>query len=282
MILDDIVTPLDALQNDVRADEDFGDALTGLPDKLRLALEEFLEPRLLKHGYKPHTHRTRRPPTKAFSFTGGVWADQTANAADGADTLDLNAVLVAAGTDALYVGLDRPYRGLFLGMTDTVNGTGVAASLTYWNGQWATLGSSLTNATDVDGTPFARAGRLLWPTPGDWLPRAVNASNPLYWVRLQVNSRPSACLIHQLLPITRSRLTQPVALHALALLYREGVGSNRGNWQEKADAFAKAASEQLQLVLDLVADEFDVDEDGATETTEVNSIAREPWTWERG
>lgn len=280
MILDDLVTELDVLQNDVRSGEDFAGA--SLTDKLRLAVEEFLEPRLIAHGYIVGQHRTRRPPTAAWTSIGGAWADVTANAGDGADDLALHTVLAAPVTSALYLGLDRPFRGLFAAMTDTVNANAIAASITYWNGAWTTLGSSLVNGTVVTGTPFARAGRLTWPTPTDWITRAVNSSDPLYWVRIQANSAPTACLIHQLLPITRSRLTQPVALHALALLYREAIATGRGDWKEKAEAFEKAAEAQLQLVINLVADEFDVDEDGAAEPTEVNSISREPWTWERG
>jgi hypothetical protein len=279
MILDDVVTELDVLMNDVRAGEDFGDS--PIADKLRLAVETWLEPALLQHNYVPTRHRTQRAPARAWSVTGGTWADQTAALADPTSSLDLATALAAPATDALYLGLDRPFRGLFVAMTDTVNANPIAASITYWNGQWTTLGSSLTNGTSVDGTPFARAGRLHWPTPADWMVRPVNGTAPLYWVRVQANSAPSACLIHQLLPITRSRLTQPVALRALSLLYRESVGS-RGDWKEKADTFGAAADAQLQLVIGLVGDEFDADEDGAVEATEVNSITREPWVWERG
>ena len=280
MILDDLVTDLDVLQNDVQISTDFPEV--SLTDKLRLALEEFLEPRLITHGYILGQHRVRRAPTAAWSNTGGTWADVTANASEGADDLALHTVLAAPVTSALYIGLDRPFRGLFASMTDTVNANAIAASITYWNGQWATLGSSLVNGTTVQGTPFARAGRVTWPTPTDWITRAVNGSDSLFWVRVQANSAPTPCLLHQLLPITRSRLTQPVALHALALVYREAIASGRGDWKEKAEAFEKAAAAQLDLVINLVADEFDVDQDGATEPTEVNSITREPWVWERG
>jgi hypothetical protein len=99
-----------------------------------------------------------------------------------------------------------------------------------------------------------------------------------------VNSLPSACLIEQFLPIVRSRLTQATALQALALTYREGAGTNRGEWLAKAEAFEKAADAHFNLVVSAIVDEFDADNSGAITPTEVTSVTavREPWSWSRG
>ena len=284
MILNDVCTRLDVLANDVRALEDFGDD-TGkeLDDKIRLAIETWLQPLLAKHGFDYRTHITRREPDRCLVKTGGAWSNLTDQAkGEGAGAINLRTVLATPGTDELYLGLDRPFRGVFVGMEDAVNTTAIASSLTYWSGQWSALPASLADATVLGRAPFARAGRIAWPTPADWLRRSVNDEGPFYWMRLQVNSLPSACEFVQLLPIVRSRLTQPTALKALALLYREGAGSTRGEWLAKATAFEQAADAQFQMVAGLIRDEFDVDDDGDVAVTEVNSVTVEPWSWERG
>ena len=285
MITEDLCTEIDLLACDAGAASDFGES--PLIEKIRLAVRDWLEPRLLQHGLGPERHRTRRQPTACWTYTGGAWTDATKDAGGDGDGILPATVFATPGTDAIYVGLDRPFRGVFAGLVDSVNTLGIAASLTYWNGEWSTLGSSLVNGTAVNGSasvPFARGGRITWPEPDDWLRRSVHESDALFWVRLQVNSTPSACHLEQLLPITRSRLTYPVALHALSLLYREGVGGSRGDWAAKATAFSNAAGQAFDLVIGLAGDEFDVDDDGAVAATEVNSVAStvERWTFERG
>ena len=87
----------------------------------------------------------------------------------------------------------------------------------------------------------------------------------------------------QLLDVAPSRLTLPAAQYTLGLLYQESCGSNRGQWAEKAAAMFKAAEETLAVVLPLLADEFDVDADGAVSPTEVSSVNPGSFaTWERG
>jgi hypothetical protein len=244
---------------------------------MRVAVEDWLEPRLAANGYPVIRHRTRRAPTAAWARTGGTYTPVS-----GTDPLALATALAAPGTDALFVGLDQPFRGLYVGLVDSVNSNACAASLTYWNGTWHTFGSSIVNTTFAATVPFGRGGRIGWPVPTDWTHRTVNDARA-YWLRLQVNSPVSAStIIDQLLPITRSRLTHAVAHQALGLLYTEGFASSRGEWKEKAKDAFMAAQAHLDLVINQVADEFDPDDDGVAEPTEVNSLTREPWTWERG
>jgi hypothetical protein len=279
MITADVCTALDVLANNSEAVADTGAALD---DKIRLAVEEWLEPRLRAHGYVPAQHRTRRQPDMVLASTGGAWSDVTGRARGTAPELSLAAILATPSTDALYIGLDRPFRGLFVNMTDTLNSNAIAASLTYWNGKWSSP-ASVANGTVYNSAPFGRAGRIVWPTPIDWIARAVGGETTArYWVRLQVNSVPGASLVSQLLPITRSRLTQAVALRALGYLHTESISAGRGEWKELAEKCEKQADEQLQIVIGQVQDEFDVDADGAVAATEVNSVTPLPWTWERG
>jgi hypothetical protein len=190
---------------------------------------------------------------------------------------------VNASTDALYVGLTMPFKGLLASLEDSVNGAAASCSITYWNGTWSAP-ASISNQTLASGVPFARAGRITWPEPSDWLVREIEDVSA-YWVRVQLSAAPNSGTLNQLLPIARSRLTYPVALRVCAQLYAEGAASSRGEWKEKAAATALEASAALQLVIGRVVDEFDVDNDGVTaELTEVTSVALnvQPWTWERG
>lgn len=283
MIAQDLCSRVDLIENDARILEDFGDELD-VDNKIRLAVEDWLKPLLVAHNYKPHLHRTRKSPTACRAVTGGAWQDLTAAAADGTG-FALGAVITSVATDAVYVGLDQPFRGLFVGMSDSVNVAAITASLTYWNGTWASLPASTANGTVIANAPFARAGRIVWPTPSDWLQRKVESLTvgPHYWLRLQINSIPAgSCQFDALLPIVRSRLTQAVALKTLASVYREGAASNRGDWLPKANEFEALAAAQFNLVVGTIADEFDVDNDGVVEPAEVNSVVRAPWVWERG
>lgn len=280
MIPEDLCATLDVLAQDVEAVENAPDSPIG--DKIRSAVEDWLDPLLITHGYVPDRHLTRREPTKLFTSIAGVFEDRTSDACGGGGTaIALQTVFAAPSTDAIYIGLDRPFRGLFVGLQDTVNTVGIASSVTYWNGQWTAV-NSLVNDTLVSGAPFGKAGRIRWQLPGDWLKRHVNSEGLYWWVRFQVNSTPAACPVTELLPITKSRLTTPVALEALSRLYFEGwTGSERGDWKAKAEHAHTRADAAFQRVVGLIRDEFDVDRDGDV-GNEVNSVVPEPWVWERG
>ena len=277
--VDDLVTVLDVLAVDTAAATDFG-GQQNLDDKRRVAVQDWLCPLLEQAGYPVRKHKTRRAPDGAFAYVGGAFADKKAALVDGHA---LNSLIVNATTDAIYVGLTAPYKGLLADMTDSVNGAAAGCSITYWNGQWSAF-SSLSNQTVVAGVPFARAGRITWPEPSDWLVREVE-DVLAYWVRIQLSAAPTSGTLNQLLPIARSRLTYPTALRVCAQLYAEGAGASRGDWKEKALDTMQQASAALQLVIGRLADEFDVDNDGTTaNSTEINSVAltAAPFVWERG
>lgn len=281
--VDDLLTLLDVLAIDVQAVEDVALTDAALRDKARVAVEDWLVPRVEQAGFPARRHRTRRKPDAAWAYTGGTWTPLD----DLVGTPTRISSLFVAPTDALFIGLDQPFRGLYVGMSDSVNPTACAASLSYWSGSWKTFGSSLTNMTVVGSTAFGQGGRVYWPMPTDWAQRPrlhpSDTGSPLYWLRLSTNS-PAAGFIDQIVPISRSRLTHAVALQTLSLLYREGAARNRGEWLEKANAMRDAASEHLNLVLPQMADEFDLNVDGIASPTEVNSVttSTRPWTWERG
>lgn len=289
MIPADLITDLDLLALDVQAESEFG--RSPLHEKRRIAVTQWLRPRLESQGLPPQLHMTRRAPEAAWSLTAGIVTDRRPTLGNRVDEdLDLNAVLVTPGSDALYVGMQAPFRGLFVVLTDTVNANACAASITYWNGHWAALSSLVDGTQAVAGKSFSGGGRITWGLPDDWIMRPIgtsDVSSHAYYVRIQVNSPLSgATLVSQLLPLAFSRLTNPAALHALGLLYRESMGSNRGSeaYQRKAEMFLEAADRELELVLPMVQDEFDIDRSGAVETTEAQSVMNidQLTTWERG
>lgn len=279
LIPSDLVTDLDLLALDSSVLEDFGKTSLKLAEKRNVAVIDWLRPRLEAAGLPAAKHLTKRKPVAAYGYTSGAYTDLVEALSDQTDT-HLSSVLAGVG-DGVYIGMTEPYRGLFVGMTDTPNINQASASLTYWNGAWTTP-SSVADGTVAGSLTLGRAGRMVWGLPDDWIPRAVNGSALLYWMRLQVNSLHAATLIQQMLPMARSRLTNPTAQYALHLVYREGIGGDRGNWKEKAELFLAAAQQGLELVLPMVRDEFDITNDGVVDTLEVNSITQDPFTFERG
>ena len=284
MVPTDLVTDLDLFALDGQAGTDFGGS--DLAAKRALAVHAWLTPRLEKAGYVPALHLTRDEPAAAWGLTGGVWTDLRAAFSSRSDTVTaLAEVFVTPATDALYLGAPKPFKGLFWHVLDAGNTSpGAVSSLTYWNGQWTPFGS-LADATVAASAAWAVGGRTTWAPPDDWITRPLDGDAAhRFWVRVQLAAAPSSpSAVSQVLTIRRSRLTDPTARYALGTLYQEGVGGSRGRWQEKADAFFKAAEAGLELVLPLVRDEFDVDESGAV-GNEASSVATNDWlyTWQRG
>src|SRR5688572_8064665 len=243
--VDDLVSVLDLLAIDQEAENDFGGS--PLLDKMRVAVEDWLEPRLAANGWPVVRFLTRRPPSKAWAYTGGAYSDLPSSVA-------LPLVLANPTNDAVFVGLGQPFRGLFCAIVDSVNANSCTATLAYWNGSWNTFGSSIVNTTAIGPVPFARGGRIQWPMPTDWVQREVEGERA-YWMRLQINSPiAGGPVIEQLLPITRSRLTHAVAQRALGTLYAEGAASSRGEWKEKATSAFDAAQAHLDLVMNQIGD----------------------------
>ncbi len=282
----ELVTDLDLIALDVRAATDFGGS--PLVEKRRFAVTDWLRGQLEAYGYPASRHQTRRVPDAVVTLVSSVYADRTGEASSqDADDLQISSVFAGPASNALYVMSGTPYRGVFVGMAETVNAITAVASLTYWNGGAWVAPSSVTDGTQiVSGKSFSGGGLVSWALPEPWAVRAVNGAAG-YWTRWTLsNTLTAGTAIGQLLPLSRSRLTYPAARYALALLYQEGQGNSRGQWKEKADDYFRMAQEDLTRVLPLVADEFDMDDSGGVDPTEVNSVVSggvgARYTWERG
>lgn len=256
---------------------------TNLNGKRLIAVQDWLHGELLRAGYRPEQHTARYPSASVLHLTGSTYADITTAASD--KTIDDLALptLLASSTDRLLVSSTRPFKGLVVGMLDTVNSLTSSAIVEYWSGgQWLAL--SLTDATQVvTGKSFSGGGRITWTIPDDWAKRPVNAESTWrYWVRLGVTVSPNAGTATHLLPLLRSRLTTPAAHYALSLLYGESWGIQRGEWKDKAAEYQKMAD---RLLLSALKDLQEFDTTGAEAVSTVEEPA-EPdpnlTTWERG
>jgi hypothetical protein len=291
--VDDLLTDadLEALDKDVFSN--FGEqAAAGLADKRRVAVQDFVQTRLEKEGYLPIFHLSRRAPDKVYQYTGAVFTDRSAAMSDKtADDLDAADVFVTPASDAIYVGLDRPFKGLWVGMLDAVNATASILDVEYWDGgQWKDVESLVDETQIADLKSLSGGGGLRWVMPANWRKRTGIGGETVewrYWVKVKMSATPSAgSTLTHLLPILRSRLTRPAAYHALGLLYLENWGvSSTTEWREKGEKYLKMAEDELMQILPLVKDEFDVDESQAIEPEEPGQViitTRDPFTMERG
>lgn len=281
----DVLTDADLLALDSRIAEDFGAEATDLlNEKRRIAVQDWLAPQLEAAGFHPTLHRTRHQPSVGMALTAGVYADLTGAMGDAtADDVALATRLATPASDALFVGYRQPFHGLYLGMTGTVNALACVSSFTAWTGsQWTSVGAADGTVVEA-GKALSGGGRLTWTPPDLWARRAVNGSSA-FWVRWQVSSSLTpGTAASQILPIVRSRLSFPVGLYTLGLVYLGGASGRRGAWLEQAGDYQARAEKALASVLPLIADEFDTDADDAVSTDDINAggpSGRE-WTWER-
>jgi hypothetical protein len=256
LIAGDIVTDLDLLALDSGVMSDFGATSQKLVEKRRVAVTDWIKPRLEAAGKFPDRHSIRRAPDVGWSQVAGAWLEQREAFGSGVER-PISSLLLAP-TDYLYVGSRDPFRGLYIGMTDSVNANSTALQVAYWNGQWTPFNAtnSLVDGTRLNQTSFARGGRVLWSLPEDWFERDVHGGSMAYVVRLSVNSVPlsPATAVGHLLPLSRSRLTAPAANYALHLVYREAI-TDRNKYETKAKWFLDAAVTGLDTALLFVDDE---------------------------
>jgi hypothetical protein len=261
---------------------DFGETVADrLADVRRVAVADWLSPRLERAGYAPSRHRTRRAADAVFGYTGSAYTDYTGAA------VPLATVLATVATDALYVGLRTPFQALWLGLADHLSTVTAVASLAAWNGTaWASL-SSVTDGTQATaGKPFSGGGRFSWWVPEDWPTRAVNGQT-YHWLKLTTSVTPTAAtsadVVH---PIVRSRLSYPASLFALSVVYRDAASTRRGAWLDQAKVYEDMATQALEVVLPLVKDEFDVTGDEIAGLADANVETEGPaigaWSLERG
>jgi hypothetical protein len=255
-------------------------------EKRRRALEDWLAPILRGQGFDLARLRTRFEPDAVQGYTGSAYSDLLAAARNATvDDINLAAVFATVGTDALYVGSTLPFRGLSVRLLEAVSAVASVLTVAYWADGWT--GLSITDGTaKTTGKTFSGGGAITWSTPADWVPRAINSSDPLYWVRLTVSATPTGAKASQIGLIRRSVLCAPATLRTLLLIMREAPTGGDGPWAEKAAWYESEADAALQRALPLLGGEFDTDaSDQVSETEAAQSereVSRAPYRLERG
>lgn len=278
----DLLTDLDLLALDRACLTDFG--TTSLADKRRVAAD-WVAQRVEQAGYTLHQHQIRKAPAAVFGYNGATYTDYTDAALDTTDAdIPLSSICAVPSSAAVFVGYHAPFKGVYAGLADNVNANTATLAASVWAGAWTAVTSLQDGTLAVASKSLSGGGLVAWQQPDQWGRRTVNNSL-LYWARLTVSSSLTAgTATGQLTPIVPSRLTLPASQYALALLYQESYGSNRGQWAEKAERMFKAAEDSLAVAIPLIADEFDVDDDGAVSGAEASSVtaAGNYAIWERG
>lgn len=150
--------------------------------------------------------------------------DYSDNAQDNSDTTDvtLSSLDTAANGDALYVGAEIPFEGVYADV-DAANGTASVLTINYWNGT-AWTDTSNTDSTDSGGVTLAVDGANTWTTPTDWVKASIyeiqtvldgneNSTlrnfglfrHPLYWTQWTVSAAlDSSTTLNSMLAIRRA------------------------------------------------------------------------------
>lgn len=249
------------------------------------ALEDWLFPILQGRGLDPFRLVTRAECDAVYSYTGSAYTDVTGATRDtSADDLNLATVFVTPGSDALYLGSTRPFRGLFLRLEDQVSTVSGVLSVAYWNGNWESV--LLSDGTQqAAGKTLSGGGSVTWLTPYDWSVRSLNSSSRLYWVKVTTTATPSGAKAGQISTIRASVLRAPLTFRTLELIFREAPIAQDGPWEAKATYYAEQADLALQRALPLIGAEFDSDASDAISETESAQTAEEagggPWVMER-
>jgi hypothetical protein len=248
------------------------------------ALEDWLWPILANRGFNPERFRTRFEPNTVWGFTSPTYTDLT-TACQSADTEDVNlaGVFAVFGTDALYIGSDRQFRGLFFRLHDAVSSATGVMSVAYWNGNWEPL--TITDGTvQVAGKTLSAGGSVTWSLPVDWAVRAVNASDRRYYVKVTLSATPTGAVASQIGCIRASVLRAPTTFRTLQLIMQEAPTGAQGPWEQKALFYAAEADAALQRAIPLAGGEFDTDESDLVseeESQQTQGSVGNTFTWER-
>lgn len=274
----DIVTVLDMLDLDSQLSDEHGTNWESIANsKRRIAVEGWLSTRVgTKLGIPLDRHRTRREATALILNPSGSNNNMKALLSGRSNSVPANSIFAAS--NALYIQLDRRFRGIYVGMLEAggSNTNSLAInSLTYWNGsQWAGFNSFVDGTRlTITGPSLAGGGRISWTVPDDMEQRLIGTGTEwLYSVKMAMGAVPNAGTVYQIVPILRSKLTVPAAYYALSLMYGDAVASERGPWKDKRDYFYERAGAELEAALPLIQDEFDLDRSGAVAPVEINSL----------
>jgi hypothetical protein len=248
------------------------------------ALEDWLFPILKGRGFDPHRLRTRYECDTVFGFTGAAYSDQTSNAQDEtANDVDLATVFATPSTDALYIGSSQPFRGVFVRLLDSVSSAAGNMAVSYWSGGWESL--TITDRTRATQKTLGQGGSVTWTLPVDWATRALNGTDPLYWVKVTVSATPTGAAASQMGVIRSSALRAPVTFRTLQLIFQEAPTGVDGPWRDKAQFYKDEADLALQRALAIVGGEFDTDaSDLVSESESVQTpetAGGRAFSWER-
>lgn len=254
--VNDLLTDVDLLAYERSILDQFG--ATQWEMRRTKALEDWLFPILQSRGFDPHKLRTRYEPDAVFGYTSSVYSDQTGASKDTSeDDINLATVFATFGTDALYVGSEKPFRGVFLRILDNVSSVTGTLTASYWSGAWEPAASA--DQTTINGKTLAGGGSVTWAVPMDWQPRTLNGSAALYWVKLTVSATPTGAKATQVSVIRASALRAPTTFRTLQLIFQEAPVSQDGPWKEKAEFYKDEAEQSLQRALLVIGGEFDSD-----------------------
>lgn len=248
------------------------------------ALEDWLFPSLAVAGFDPYRFRTRYQPTLVYGFTSSAYTDYTAESrVVGVDGIPLATVL-AASSDALYIGAPWQFRGVSIRMFDAVSTAAATLTVEAWRDAWVAM--AVDNGTAATaGKPFSKGGTLAWTVPDDWVVRPINSSDALYWVRISLSAAPTSAAIGQIGVIRRSVVCGPAALRTLYYIFREARTSQDGPWEAKAEQYLLESEQAWQRVQPLLGREFDTDvvddQVSAAEAVQTAAEVTGGWTLER-
>ncbi len=253
-------------------------------EKRTRALEDWLFPILAAQGFDPQKLRTRATADRVTGYTASAYTDLTSASQNAtSDDINLATVFATAGSDALYIGMAAPFRGLFFRLLDNVSSVAGVLTVSYWAGTWKPF--AIVDRTIVTaGKTFSGGGSVLWTVPSDWVTRPVNSSGALYYVKATVNATPTGAQCGQIGCIRASRLRAPATLRTLELIFREAPTGSSGPWQAKAEYYAQEAQRAIDRALPLIGGEFDTVPDDLIDAGEQQQTAEEAgggWRLER-
>jgi hypothetical protein len=255
-------------------------------EKRRRAIEDWLAPILRGQSFDLARLKTRFEPDSVFGYTASAYSDKTAAAKDTtADDVNLAAIFATPGNDALYIGSTQPFRGLSVRLLDNVSAVTSVLTVNYWADGWTAL--PVTDGTaKTSGKTCSGGGSVTWATPSDWVPRTLNGSVALYWVRLSVSATPTSAKASQIGVIRRSALSAPLTFRTLLLIMREAPTGGNGPWAEKALWYESEADAALQRAIPLLGGEFDTDASDQVSSDEAvqteSEVAAAPFRLLRG
>ena len=259
--------------------------VTDWEEKRRKAIEDWLGPLLVSNGFSLERLRTRFEADTVFGYTGAAYSDRT-SAASSTTVNDINlaAVFATVGTDALYVGSPQAFRGLSVRMLDSVSSATASLTVSAWQDAWVAV-SAADGTQKTQGRAFSGGGAITWRVPTGWVPRTLNSSNRLYWVRMMISATPTSATATQIGVIRRSALCAAVTFRTLTLIMREAPTTKlAGPWLDKAEWYADEADTAFQRALPALGGEFETDDpasDLVSETEAAQTTAEVAGRWKQ-